>query len=88
MAGKTTASDNDEADSAGEYEDDRAFNSSYEEGDWNGDDEFTSRDLILAFQAGHYEVAEVNALSDKAMLRDVMLALTETKDRRSKAFVS
>ncbi|MCA9199804.1 MAG: hypothetical protein KDA87_19825, partial [Planctomycetales bacterium] len=32
-------------------------NSTYHEGDWNGDGDFTTADLVLAFQAGTY-VAE------------------------------
>lgn len=35
--------------SAGEYEDDIDDNSTYEEGDWNGDGDFTTRDLVDAF---------------------------------------
>ena len=41
---------------AGEYEDAIPRNSTFAEGDWNGDGEFDSNDLILAFQAGNYEV--------------------------------
>jgi hypothetical protein len=48
---------------AGEYEDTIVSNSSYEDGDWNGDGEFDSADSVLAFQAGHYnQVAAVVAL--------------------------
>jgi hypothetical protein len=39
---------------AGQYEDGIAQNSTWEEGDWNGDGEFDSADLVLAFQAGAY----------------------------------
>ena len=38
----------------GEYEDDLANNSRFDEGDWNGDGEFDSADLVAAFQAGTY----------------------------------
>jgi hypothetical protein len=39
---------------AGEYEDGVPQNSTFEEGDWNGDQEFDSGDLVLAFQDGMY----------------------------------
>ena len=39
---------------AGEYDDDLAENSSWNEGDWNCDGEFDSSDLVAAFQAGEY----------------------------------
>lgn len=40
---------------AGEYEDEIAQNSSWATGDWNGDGEFDTRDLILAGQDGGFE---------------------------------
>jgi hypothetical protein len=39
---------------AGEYEDDRDRNSTFEEGDWNVDGDFTTSDLVEAFQSGRY----------------------------------
>ncbi len=42
---------------AGEYEDDVAGNSTFDEGDWNQDGDFNSDDLVFAFQVGHYEAA-------------------------------
>jgi hypothetical protein len=42
---------------AGKYEDDRRYNARYHEGDFNADDDFTTSDLVLAFQAGIYEQA-------------------------------
>ena len=41
---------------AGQYEDGIAANSSWATGDWNGDAELESGDLVLAFQAGGYEL--------------------------------
>jgi hypothetical protein len=38
-----------------QYEDRGRFNSTYEEGDWNGADEFDSSNWLLAFQAGVHE---------------------------------
>ena len=43
--------------SAGEYEDNIPGNSTWSEGDWNGDGDFDSGDIVLAFAAGGYEVA-------------------------------
>ena len=40
---------------AGEYEDGFLENSSWFTGDWNGDYEFDSHDMVLAFQEGAYE---------------------------------
>jgi hypothetical protein len=45
---------------AGEYEDGLPGNSTFEEGDWNGDGEFDSSDLVFVFQLGNY-VAGVRA---------------------------
>ena len=39
----------------GEYEDGVAENSDGEEGDWNGDKDFTSSDLVYALDDGGYE---------------------------------
>ena len=39
---------------AGEFEDDIVGNSTWEEGDWNGDGDFSTGDLVAAFQIGHY----------------------------------
>ena len=38
----------------GEYEDDILGNSTFSEGDWNEDGDFTSEDLVLAFSQGYY----------------------------------
>ena len=40
---------------AGEYEDDDVGNSTFEEGDWDGDSDFTTRDLVLLFQLGLFQ---------------------------------
>ncbi|MCA9216955.1 MAG: choice-of-anchor B family protein [Planctomycetales bacterium] len=42
---------------AGEYEDDVPANSTWFDGDWTGDLEFTSADLVVAFQVQRYESA-------------------------------
>ena len=39
---------------AAELEDEFAHNSTFDEGDWNGDGEFDTADLVAAFQAGSY----------------------------------
>ena len=38
----------------GKYEDNTALPATFDEGDWNGDGEFDSSDLVAAFQAGNY----------------------------------
>lgn len=40
---------------SGHYEDGLPLNSTFAEGDWNGDREFTSADLITALQAGTFD---------------------------------
>ena len=39
---------------AGEYNDSLVHNSTWSTGDWNGDREFTSDDIVAAFTAGGY----------------------------------
>ena len=34
-------------------------NSTWAEGDWNGDGEFSSEDLVLMFQTGAYELTSI-----------------------------
>ena len=41
----------------GEYGDDAAGNSTWSEGDWSCDGEFTTFDLVLAFRAGGFSRA-------------------------------
>ena len=41
-----------------EYEDAIDLNSTWATGDWNGDGDFTSRDLVFAFGDGGYEVGQ------------------------------
>lgn len=69
------------------FEDGRVRNSTFEQGDWNGDAEFDSRDLIYAFQAGTYEVAEEPAESQIAAAVDWLLVRDEDR-KRGRAFVS
>ena len=42
---------------AGEYEDDIPGNSTWAEGDWDRDGDFTSSDMVAAFASGKYESA-------------------------------
>ena len=51
----------------GQFDDKTAQNSTFETGDWNGDREFDSSDLVLAFQAGHYTPKTLTA--DLELLR-------------------
>ena len=39
---------------AGKYEDDIPNNTTFEEGDWNGDGDFDTLDLVEVFRIGHY----------------------------------
>jgi hypothetical protein len=43
---------------SGEYEDGVELNSTWLTGDWNGDGEFTSVDLVVALADGGYEKGE------------------------------
>ena len=53
----------------GEYEDDLPLNSGWTDGDWNGDRDFTTTDILLAFQVGAYETqtVSVNIQSTRAL---------------------
>ena len=52
-----------EFDSAQQYEDAIAGNSSWATGDWNGDGDFDSSDFVAAFTAGGYELGPRGAVS-------------------------
>ena len=45
-----------------------AGNSTWADGDWDGDGEFTSQDIILAFQDGNYEVTSIGLARPKPRL--------------------
>ena len=49
---------------AGEYDDDKTGNSTFATGDWNGDKDFDSSDLVAAFREGSYSNAAVAAAVD------------------------
>ena len=40
---------------AGEYEEEAPSNATWATGHWNGDGEFTSNDIVVAFKDGGYE---------------------------------
>ena len=46
---------------AGEYKNGIAGNSTFSEGDWNGDQDFDSSDLVFTFQSGAYIAAPAKA---------------------------
>ena len=50
----------------GEYNDDIPGNSTWEEGDWNGDGDFNELDIMLAFAYGGYEDSAQPALAARA----------------------
>ena len=47
---------------AGLYEDDVASNATWDTGDWNGEHEFSSSDLVTSFQDGGYEAGPRTAV--------------------------
>ncbi len=60
---------------AGEYEDDVVGNSTFAEGDWNGDGEFDSGDIVLAFQTGNYlAAARLADIAPAVIVDDVFAA--------------
>ncbi len=59
---------------AGEYEDDIAGNSTWEEGDWNLDGDFDSSDLVFAFRSGNYVAGANTNANDIAAAIDLLLA--------------
>ncbi len=46
---------------AGKYEDLIPNNAIWTEGDWDTDGDFTSSDMVIAFQSGTYEIGPPNA---------------------------
>ena len=38
-------------------------NSTFEEGDWNGDGEFDSRDFVFVFQFGSFDAAAIDVMA-------------------------
>ena len=48
---------------AGEYEDGIPKNSTFEEGDWNGDGDFTTADLVWAFKFNRFELPAARGVS-------------------------
>jgi hypothetical protein len=63
---------------AGEYEDASEDNSGWAEGDWNGDRDFTSTDLVIAFQDNGYVQAprlEMKAVPEPTSLAILMAGL-------------
>ena len=66
---------------AGKFEDDIPNNASYEEGDWDGDGDFTSSDLVFVFQAGTYQDEAVAALPGAAIAAALAeLAVSDSED--------
>jgi hypothetical protein len=72
---------------AGEYEDWGLFNSTFEEGDWNNDNEFDSGDLVLAFQTGLY-VAAGRPLEVEIAAAVDWLFSEDDDAKKSRAFVA
>ena len=69
-----------------EYEDQLQGNSTWEDGDWDGDGDFTSSDLVLAFQSGGYQMAA--RLDPSGQARGSSFDWTDHSDRRLKGSVA
>ena len=70
---------------AGEYDDDIAGNSTWNTGDWNGDGEFDSGDLVAAFQDGGFEqgpLATVRAVPEPSSLVLLLISVIVAAARR------
>jgi hypothetical protein len=59
----------------GEYEDATSGNSTWEDGDWNGDGDFNSGDFVTAFQGGGFEVGPRAAAAVAAVPEPNTIAL-------------
>jgi hypothetical protein len=55
----------------GKYEDAFTDNANWSEGDWNGDREFDTRDIVLAWQQGGYSAAAISPELDQLNLREI-----------------
>ena len=76
---------------AGEYEDEIAHNSTYDDGDWNQDGEFNSSDLVLVFREGHYESKVGLVAKQTPAAVDWLFAhddIDEERERVRRAFVA
>jgi hypothetical protein len=72
---------------AGQYEDDVANNSTWGTGDWNGDGDFDTGDLVLAFQDGGYEMgpkAAVATVPEPTSMAMFLLGLIGVATQRCK----
>jgi hypothetical protein len=73
---------------AGKYEDGVPLNALWEEGDWDGDGECGTADLVLAFQTGGYESPALGAAKPAVSAVDLSIALltdeltTRTRTKR------
>jgi hypothetical protein len=61
---------------AGEYEDQVPGNSTFEEGDWNGDGDFTTSDFVFVLQAGTYVAESIIAPHSLVALAGALTAAT------------
>ena len=72
---------------AGKYEDGIPNNATFDEGDWNQGGDFDSSDMVLAFQAGHYERELQPTGSEVAAAVDWVFADQDSKVRK-RAYVA
>lgn len=61
----------------GEYKDDIRGNSTWEEGDWNGDGDFDELDMLLAFASQGYAYAARPAFTPQATRNDGVISALE-----------
>ena len=67
---------------AGEYEDAFVDNSHWATGDWNGDYDSNSTDIVFAFQAGHYEQEGTSPVPEPSALALVTIGVLFAAVRR------
>ena len=63
---------------------DRALNSGWEDGDWDGDGEFSTSDLVLAFQSGYYIAGATKPTKAIAAAVDVLFSDDDEHSKRFK----
>ena len=72
---------------AGQYEDDLLGNSTWEEGDWNGDGDYDSADFVIALQTGLHEVKSPAVGNPLAATVDWLFA-QDLRPARRRAYVT
>ena len=65
---------------SGQYEDNLALNSTWQTGDWDGNGEFDTEDIVLSFIKGAYQATASTASAPTATASPLVAAALQTTD--------